>query len=165
MSSFESLRARCADLWRNSSLQRNAAKVQRSLARQICAEAEARRGATAHDLMPLELAAASVYRRVYEDRVSSMVQARPASHLEAVAYTIAEFTSIYVYESDGNSLRALSREELAGALFRDGARVLCYPDGRPEVRNLAVSVKALQAIVLALRNARGLGDARSVRRD
>jgi hypothetical protein len=164
MSSFESLRARCADLLRQSRqmrgdarLQRDAAKMQRSLALRACAEAQARRGATAHDLMPLDLAAASVYRRVYEDFVTSMVQARPVSHLEALAYTIAEFTSIYVYESDGNSLRALSKEELAGALFRDGARVMCYPDGRPEVRNLAVSVKALPAVVLALQNARGPG--------
>ena len=115
--------------------------------------------------MPLDLAAASVYRRVYEDAVTSMVHARPASHLDAVAYTIAELTSIYVYESDGKSLRPLSREELAGALFRDGARVIYYPDGRPSVRNLAVSVKALQAVVLALRNARGPGDARTARRD
>lgn len=149
----------------SASTKPTAPEAQRSLPRQTCAEAEARKGATAHDLMPLDLAAASVYRRVYEDVVTSMVQARPASHLDAVAYTIAELTSIYVYESDGNSLRPLSREELAGALFRDGARVIHYPDGRPSVRNLAVSVKALQAVVLALRNARGLGDARTARRD
>lgn len=162
---FSLLCVQCADILARVREVRDKAKQQRELSRQRCAEARARRPANLHDVIPLELGAVAVYRRVYEDVVQSLVQGRASGHLDAMGYAIAEFTPIYVYECDASSLRALSKEELVGALFRDGARAMHYLDGRPEVRNLAVSAKALQAIVLALRNARGLGDARKRRRN
>jgi hypothetical protein len=142
--------------------QREEATRQLQRARQLCAQARAQRAVTAHELIPLDLAAAAVYRRAYDDFVNSPVQGRPTAHLDAVAYSIAELANVYAYTCDGKSVRVLSKEELSGALFRDGARTATYLDGRPDIKNLALSAKALEAIVLALRNARGLGDARRV---
>ena len=114
------------------------------------------RAPSPHDLMPLDLAAETVFRRVYEKRAHMRPGAgRPLAHFDGLAYTIAEMGPIYVYESDGRGVRPLSAAELAGGLFQEGARALTYVDGRAPVRHLAVSVRHVEAVIATLIEAAG----------
>jgi hypothetical protein len=115
-----------------------------------CPKARAARKPSAHDLMPLDLAALTIFRRVYEERLHLRPTARLAAHLDTLAYTIAGLVPIYVYERAGRSLRPLSREELDEALFKDGAKGICYTDGRPSIHDLAISAKDVQAVIQTL---------------
>ena len=112
---------------------------------------------SAHELMPLDLAAASIFRRVYEERMQVGVPGRPAAHLDGLAYTIAELAPVYVYEGGGGAVRALSAAELAGGLFQGGARTLAYLDGRPPISCLAVRVRDVPAVIDALSAAANSG--------
>jgi hypothetical protein len=102
---------------------------------------------TPHDLMPLDMAVATVFRRAYERRMQPRGNVRPTGDLDGLAYTLAELTPLYTYEADGHSIRELSKGDLAGALFRGGAKTLVYVDGRAPVTNLAINVKSLPAII------------------
>jgi hypothetical protein len=103
-----------------------------------------------HDLMPLDLAARVIFRRVYADRSHGGMPTRMTAHLDALAYTIAELAPIYVYEANGHALRAISREDLSGGLFQEGARALAYIDGRRAVRNLAFNATSINAVIQTL---------------
>ncbi len=100
--------------------------------------------------MPLDMAVKLVFRRVYEEKIQLGLSGGLTAHIDGLAYTIAELVPIYVYEPNGHSVRALSKEELAGALFQDGAKAIRYIDGRPVIRNLAVSVKAIPQVIESL---------------
>jgi hypothetical protein len=113
-----------------------------------------------HDLMPLDLATAVVFRRVYCDERQAPNPAPLSAQLDGLAYTIAELAPIYVYERTGHSLRLLSREELEGGLFRNGAKVLTYIDGRAPIRDLAISAKKVSAVIQALSASSEFGQAR-----
>ena len=102
---------------------------------------------SAHDLMPLEMAAAMVFRRVYEERKLPGLRGTEARHLDGLAYTIAELAAVYIYDTNGSSLRRLSDDELRGALFQDGAKRISYVDGRKRITNLAVSIKEVEAVI------------------
>lgn len=102
---------------------------------------------SAHDLMPLEMAASMVFRRVYEKRALVGLRRTEARHLDGLAYTIAELAAVYIYDTDGSSLRRISDDELRGALFQDGAKSISYVDGRKRITNLAVSIKDVEAII------------------
>ena len=115
--------------------------------RRLCTAVPSARRPSANDLIPLQLAALSIFRQVYDGRIRP---ARLDAHLDALAYTIAELVPLYVYERDGRALRPLTEAELADGLFRDGARGLCYPDGRAPIDDLAVSVKDVQAVIWTL---------------
>ena len=113
---------------------------------------------SAHDLMPLDMAASMVFRRVYEKRMLLGMRASPTRHLDALAYTIVELVAVYLYDTDGRSLRRISDHELSGALFQDGARSISYLDGRTPITNLAVSVKDVNAVIQKLMAAFRFGD-------
>ncbi len=104
----------------------------------------------AHDLVPLDLAAAMIFRKVYEERMMVGVKSRDGAHIDGIAYTIAAMCPIYVYEADGRAVRKLSEQEVSRGLFRNGARELHFIDGRPSVRNLAVSTGTIEAVLSAL---------------
>ena len=91
-----------------------------------------------------------IFRRVYAERLHAGTPTRVTAHLDALAYTIAELAPIYVYEANGHAVRALSRADLAGALFQDGAKVLAYIDGRPALRNLAFNATSIHSVIQTL---------------
>jgi hypothetical protein len=100
--------------------------------------------------MPLDLAVFQIFRRVYQDRLHVAAPGRSTAHLDGLAYVIAEYTPIYTYAPHGGSARALTKAELAGGLFQDGAKALIYIDGRPTVEHLAVSAKTVPAVTVTL---------------
>ena len=103
-----------------------------------------------HELMPLDLAARAIFRRVYEERTGLGVAARPGAHLDGLAYVIAELAPIYVYENEGRSIAPLSKDDLAGGLFQNGGKRLAYVDGRRTITRLAVSVENIEVITKTL---------------
>ena len=103
-----------------------------------------------HDLMPLDLAVRTIFRRVYDK--PQRVGASPRD-LDGLAYMIAGVWPIFAYEPDGGAVRQLSQDELSHGLFRGGARELYFVDSRPAARNLAVRVSTIQAAVATLRQA------------
>lgn len=117
--------------------------------RRLCAKRPSRRP-SAHDLIPLDLAALTIFRRVYEEWLHLKPSSRISAHLDALAYTVAGLVPIYVYERGGRSLRALSKAQLDDALFKDGAKAICYTDGRPSINDLAISAQDVQAVIRTL---------------
>jgi hypothetical protein len=142
--------AQTADLITALRLGRDRLHAERDRARRACVDARALRPPSLHDLMPLDLAAGVIFRRVYSERMPVLTAPRSSAHLDGLAYAIADLAPIYVYEQSGGSVRQLSRQELDGGLFQNGAKTISYIDGRPALRDLALSVKHIEAIVQAL---------------
>lgn len=117
--------------------------------RSLCARRPARRPSV-HDLIPLDLAALNIFRHAYEERLHLPSTARLSAHLDALAYTIAGLVPLYVYQRGGESLRRLSKAELHEALFKDGAKAICYTDGRASINDLAISAKDVQTVIQTL---------------
>jgi hypothetical protein len=130
--------------------ERTRLRAQRAQYKRACDVARTLRTPTPHDLMPLDLAAATIFRRVYQEALRVPAHGRPRAHLDGLAYTIAEMAPVYVYQTDGRSVRELTHADLAGGLFQGGASVLAYVDGRPPVRDLAVSVRHVRTIIETL---------------
>jgi hypothetical protein len=130
-------------------LGRDRLRAERDRAPRDCAEV-ALEPPHSHDLMPLDLAATVIFRRVYAERMLTGTPPRMSAHLDALAYTMAELAPIYVYEATGHAVRALSREDLTGGLFQDGAKALTYLDGRDAVRNLAFNATSINAVIQTL---------------
>ena len=107
----------------------------------------------AHDLVPLELATALIFRRVYEERIQVRVEGRSKAHLDGLAYLIANMVTLYTYAQDGSDIRELPKEAIATGLFRDGARVLYFLDGREPITNLALKADAINSVVSAMHHA------------
>lgn len=99
---------------------------------------------TKHDLVPLELAARAVYRRVYEAQDAGF------DRLNGIAHAIAAQLPLYTYDDAGEGLRLLRAEELAGGQFQDGGRAMSFADGRPRLERLAVSPSGLERVYEAL---------------
>jgi hypothetical protein len=114
------------------------------------AKARRLRRVSAHDLMPLDLAARTVFRRVYEEKMLIAIPARQGTHLDGLAYAIAELAPLYTYEGNGITVRPLSEDELRGALFEGGAKVIRYADGRAPIEHIAVNAKTIQAVIRTL---------------
>ena len=104
-----------------------------------------------HDLVPLDLMARSIFRKVYEERFGLRVSSRQNAHLDGLGYTIAALRPIYTYESTGQRLRPVSKQELSAGLFRHGAREMYFIDGRPTLSHLAAAADVAPAIIEALR--------------
>jgi hypothetical protein len=138
-----------AELRAAAQAQREKARSARRRAVQLRLAAQRLRS-PAHDLVPLDLAAAMIFRRVYEEQMLVGVASRDGAHIDGIAYTIAAMCPIYVYEADGRAVRQLSEQEVARGLFRNGARELHFIDGRPSVRNLAVATASIEAVLKAL---------------
>ena len=105
----------------------------------------------ANDLIPLELAVQAVYARVYE---AEHRKADPGQ-LNEIAQAIAALVPVFTYDKDPTSVRRLSEQDLQKGLFREGGRIMIFPDGRAPVRTLAVSGEALDIVLRELSG--GLG--------
>lgn len=104
----------------------------------------------AHDLVPLELAARTIYQRVYEEQHRKAGIACGPEQLNGIAYAIGALLPLFTYEGDSQTLRPLSDEELRKGLFRDGGRSMIFLDGRPAISRLAVSASGLDNVARAL---------------
>jgi hypothetical protein len=129
---------------------REALRAERRRARELASQARALRAVSSHDVVPLYLAVLRIFGRLYDERMQAAGPARIAPHLDGLAYTVAEYVPIYTYTKDGSSLRALTKAELTGGVFEDGAKALTYIDGRATVRDLAVRARAVDMIALTL---------------
>src|SRR3954466_12628933 len=113
-------------------------------------ECQRSREISLHDLMPLDLAVDTIFRRFYAERLRTAVSSRDCAHLDGLAYMVAEAWPIYAYEENGNSFRRVSAEELSQALFRSGGKEIQFVDGRAPLRRLAVHTETVGAAVTML---------------
>ena len=101
-----------------------------------------------HDLVPLDLVVAQIWRDIYGG-FGDTVPSRKGAHLDGLAYTVAVFCPIYVYEH--STSRRVTPEEISNCLFRDGAKEIRFVDGRPPLKNLAIAAKAAPALIRVLK--------------
>jgi hypothetical protein len=107
----------------------------------------------ANELVPLEFAARTIYLRVYNPPCrGTRIDCAP-EQLNGIACAMATLVPLYTYDKHPTTVRRLSAEELLHGLFHDGARILVFLDGRTPIRNLAVAVSELDAVVGALSHA------------
>ena len=103
-----------------------------------------------HDLIPLNLATAAVFRRVYVERTCESASSRASAHLDGLAYVISNLVPIFAYEEEGQPVRQLHSAELAGGLFRDGGKALYFLDGRPEITLIGVRAGDIDYVASSL---------------
>ena len=104
------------------------------------------------ELVPLRVAAHRVFRQVYLP--FHHPQSSPgADQLNGVASALCSLATVYAL--DGGAPRTLSGADLAGGLFRGGARELLFLDGRASIRNLAVRGGEVERAARALQEAMG----------
>ena len=73
-------------------------------------------------------------------------------HLNAMALELSKLLTVYVVsEAGAPTARALTADELQGGVFAERAGAITYPDGRPAIRELAVTSTALFAVLKVLR--------------
>jgi hypothetical protein len=104
-----------------------------------------------HDLVPLELAARTIYQRVYEEQHRKMGRACGVDELNGIAYAIISLVPIFTCDNDPQTLRQLSDDEVLKGLLRDGGRMMIFIDGRAVIPNLAVSTTELERVASLLR--------------
>ena len=104
-----------------------------------------------HDLVPLDLAARTIYRRVYEEQHRNAGVACGVDQLNGIAYTIISLVPTYTYDQDPQDLRQLSADEVLKGLLREGGRSMIFLDGRATIPVLAVSSAELNRVENALR--------------
>jgi hypothetical protein len=99
----------------------------------------------AHDLVPLQLVARTIYRRVYDDdREADWVDQR----LNDLARAIATTVTVYCYYPERPGLmRELDQDERVVGRFQHGGKMLQFSDGRPPLQNLAVTRQALEQVI------------------
>lgn len=107
---------------------------------------------TVHELVPLNLAAAVVFKRVYEDR-TLVSGGRSTAHLDGMAYVMTSLVPVFRYELNGALVGQLQPAELAGGLFRDGGKVLYFVDGRAEIALIGVRASDIDYVVTSLTKA------------
>ena len=73
-------------------------------------------------------------------------------HRNDMAETLARLVPVYAVA--GDQVRRVRPEELEGALFTQGGRVVQFKDGREPIMGLAVPRQALKAAVAALKDAK-----------
>lgn len=116
-------------------------------------ESQRTRRVSLHDLMPLDLAVLTIFRRVYEARSKNAVSSRDFGHLDGLAYMIAGVWPVYVYEEHGTAFRRVTSEEVSLALFRSGGKEMQFIDGRAPLRSLAVHADTVSAAAAMLEDA------------
>jgi hypothetical protein len=102
-------------------------------------------------LIPLELAVALIWDRVYQGHVAVDDKER---WLDSIAATLSSTSDMF--QQDGRSdvpARALSRQEVEGGMFRGGGKELRFLDGRPARIKLAVTADDVARTVVALKAA------------
>jgi hypothetical protein len=106
-------------------------------------------------LLSLTVAARMVHRRAYPQQYTIVEPFLGPEQLDALAHTIASLVPIYTVNYRSAGQRPLSAEELAGGVFRNGARELCYTDGRPSIHYLAARVVSTSLVARRLREVTG----------
>jgi hypothetical protein len=71
--------------------------------------------------------------------------------LNGLAYRLADSGGVYTIEGTKSAPRRLSREELAGAFFRNGGEELHFLDQRAPLFHLGVTQESIEGAVSALR--------------
>jgi hypothetical protein len=120
------------------------ARQARAAADRALARSRATSAPSPHELMPLDMAVSTVFRRVYSERFL-VGCGRGDGHLDGLAYMMASLVPVWVYKQDGSGIRILTKGELAAGLFKGGAKEMYFLDGRPTLTALAVSVHAIEA--------------------
>ena len=92
-----------------------------------------------------------------EAAVAACVQStgNPAKIPDATRNLYAELLSrlvtLYTLSEDRQQVRALARGDTDGGTFRDGGREICFRDGRPPIRELALTRSALKDAIEVLK--------------
>lgn len=106
------------------------------------------------ELVPLNVAARRIFQRVYLP--FHHPQAGPGQdQLNGVASALCSLAAVYALDGRDGAARRLSADDLAGGLFRGGAKELLFLDGRESIRNLAVSGAEVERAARALHEAIG----------
>jgi hypothetical protein len=95
------------------------------------------------DLIPLALAVRIVYLQTRGNGAAAHVLER----LNAVAYSLAGIGAIYAIDGPYRLARPLSREELAAAVFRQGATEMHFLDDRPMLKRIAVTRESVEKTI------------------
>jgi hypothetical protein len=104
-----------------------------------------------HSLIPLALAVGVVRYKAYGG--GQPKSQGPEGELNMLAAFIAATVPVYEFQADRPAaVRALSKPELEGGLFRDSGRELRFLDGRPAKRNLAVNATDVACVVSLLKD-------------
>ena len=102
-------------------------------------------------LVSLVVAARMVHRRAYPQQYAIAEPSLSERQLDALAHVIAPLAAIYTVHYRSARFRQLSQEELAGAVFRGGAREIGFPDGRSSIAYLAARVDSATVVARKLR--------------
>jgi hypothetical protein len=102
----------------------------------------------AHDLVPLELAARTIYQRVYAYEHGTAGVACTLEHLNGIAYAVAALVAVFTHDHD--TVRRLNEDEMVKGLFREGGRSLIFLDGRSSIGHLAVHAETIEQVARAL---------------
>jgi hypothetical protein len=102
-----------------------------------------RKHAQLNDLVTLAEAAVGVCFQVEDS------PARPITNatLNMYAIVLSRLVTLYAISEDRQQIRRLTREDIAGGVFRDGGRELYFADGRQIIRGLAVTRNALKGAI------------------
>jgi hypothetical protein len=104
----------------------------------------------AQDLIPLDLAAGSLYSRVYsQDRAGN--EAVALARLDHLAAAIASQGTLYTYDAQRpGAITKVDHATLLHGRFCDGGKMLAFNDGRPPLHNLAVVMDTLGDVLALL---------------
>lgn len=102
-------------------------------------------------LISLTVAARMVHRRAYPQQYAIAEPPLSERQLESLAHVIASLAPIYTVCYRSARYRQLADADLAGAVFREGARELGFQDGREPIRYLAARVESTSHVARSLR--------------
>ena len=67
------------------------------------------------------------------------------------AELLSRLVTLYALSEDRQQVRKLARGDIDGGTFRDGGREICFRDGRPPIRELALTRSALKDAIEVLK--------------
>ena len=102
-------------------------------------------------LVSLVVAARMVHRRAYPQQYSIAEPMLSERQLEALAQVIATLAPVFAVNYRSARYRQLGPDELSGAVIRDGAKEIAFPDGREPLRYLAARVESTSLVARRLR--------------
>lgn len=102
-------------------------------------------------LVSLAIAARMVHRRAYPQQYAIAEPVLSEQQLDSLAHVICSIAPIYTVNYRSARYRLLEPAELAGAIFREGARELAFADGRLPIRYLAARVESTSHVAQKLR--------------
>lgn len=102
-------------------------------------------------LVSLAIAARMVHRRAYPQQYAIAEPVLSEQQLDSLAHVICSLAPIYTVNYRSARYRQLEQADLSGAVFREGASELAFPDGRPAIRYLAARVESTSHVAQKLR--------------